>query len=60
MITGYTTEYDEGIDIDLTQLNGGGGINPAYLPRDPKNHCAPIYPHQYLRVNTMLDRKSVV
>jgi hypothetical protein len=52
---GGVVEYDEGIDIDLTQLNGGGGINPAYLPRDPKNNCAPIYPHQYLRVNTMFE-----
>ena len=27
---------DESIDTDLTQLDGGGGINPAYLRRDPK------------------------
>jgi len=51
---GAVVEYDEGIDIDLTQLNGGGGINPAYLPRDAQT-CAPIYPHQYLRVNTIFE-----
>lgn len=51
---GAVVEYDEGIDIDLTQLNGGGGINPAYLPRDAKT-CAPIYPYQYLRVNTIFE-----
>jgi hypothetical protein len=52
---GGIVEYDEGVDIDLKQLNGGGGINPAFLPRDPKNNCAPIYPHQYLRVNTVFE-----
>lgn len=52
---GGVVEYDEGIDTDLTQLNGGGSINPAYLPRDPNNNCAPIYPHQYLRVNTVFE-----
>jgi len=52
---GGVVEFDEGIDNDLTQLNGGGGINPAYLPRDPKNNCATILPHQYLRVNTIFE-----
>jgi len=47
--------FDEEIDIDYTQLNGGGGINPAYLPRDPKNGCAPVYPHSFLRVNTVFE-----
>ncbi|MGH8324703.1 MAG: alkaline phosphatase family protein, partial [Steroidobacteraceae bacterium] len=45
----------EEIDIDLTKLNAGGGINPAFLPRDPKNGCAPVYPHQFFRVNTMFE-----
>jgi hypothetical protein len=52
---GGVVEYDEAVDTDLTQLNGGGGINPNFLPRDPFNHCAPIYPHQYLRVNTIFE-----
>jgi type I phosphodiesterase/nucleotide pyrophosphatase len=52
---GGVVEYDEAVDIDLTQLNGGGGINPNFLPRDPFNNCAPIYPHQYLRVNTIFE-----
>jgi Type I phosphodiesterase / nucleotide pyrophosphatase len=51
---GAVVELDEGIDIDLTALNGGGGINPAYLPRNPHG-CVPIYPHQYLRVNTIFE-----
>jgi hypothetical protein len=47
--------FDEELDTDLTQLNGGGGINPAYLPRDPNNKCAPVYPHSFLRVNTIFE-----
>jgi hypothetical protein len=52
---GAVVEFDEGIDADLTQLDGGGSINPAYLPRDPNNNCAPVLPHQYLRVNTIFE-----
>src|SRR5215471_3463014 len=52
---GAVVELDEGVDFDLTQLDGGGGINPAFLPRDPNNGCAPIFPHQYLRVNTIFE-----
>jgi hypothetical protein len=52
---GTVVEYDESVDADLTQLNGGGSINPNFLPRDPANGCAPVYPHQYLRVNTIFE-----
>jgi hypothetical protein len=52
---GGVVEYDEGIDTDLTRLDGGGSINPAYLPRDPRNNCKPILPHEYLRVNTIFE-----
>src|SRR5580693_6089150 len=56
--TGTTTEYDEGIDIDQTQLNGGaphgadGGIlsiDPRRLVRDPAKGCAPVYPWNFVR-----------
>jgi len=61
---GTTTEYDEGIDIDQTKLNGGapgagltdGGIksiDPARLIRDPKKNCAPVYPWNFVRTNTI-------
>ncbi len=58
---GTTTEYEEGIDIDQTQLNGGaptgdGGINsidPDRLPRDPKKNCAPVWPWNFVRTNTI-------
>lgn len=52
---GTVVELDEGVDTDLTQLNGGGSINPAFLPRDPDNGCNPVFPHQYLRVNTIFE-----
>ena len=60
--TGTTTEFDEGIDIDQTQLNGGapsgdGGINSIdvcdHLERDPKQNCAPVYPWNFVRTNTI-------
>ena len=47
--------FDESIDRDTSRLDGGGGINPDYLPRDPANNCAPVYPHQFLRVNTLFE-----
>ena len=61
VLNGTTTEYEEGIDLDQTQLNGGaplggGGINsidPAKLPRDPSKGCQPVYPWNFVRTNTM-------
>ncbi|HLH95327.1 MAG TPA: alkaline phosphatase family protein [Xanthobacteraceae bacterium] len=58
---GTTTEFDEGIDIDKTKLNGGapngdGGINsidPKKLERDPLNNCSPVYPWNFVRTNTI-------
>jgi hypothetical protein len=60
---GTTTDNDQGIDIDDTKLNGGapgaglteGGIasiDPKKLERDPQNGCAPVYPWNFIRVNT--------
>src|ERR1700733_3583888 len=54
-VVGTPMAYDESIDNDLTQLNGGGGINPNFLPRDPANNCSPVYPHEYLKVNTIFE-----
>ncbi|MBO0751017.1 MAG: alkaline phosphatase family protein [Bradyrhizobiaceae bacterium] len=54
-VVGTQVGFDEEIDIDLTRIDAGGGINPDYLPRDPKNGCAPVYPHQFIRVNTMFE-----
>jgi hypothetical protein len=60
---GTTTDFDQGIDFDDTKLNGGapgaglteGGIasiDPKHLERDPANGCAPVYPWNFIRVNT--------
>jgi hypothetical protein len=60
--TGTRTEYEEGIEFDQTQLNGGapagvdGGIlsiNPARLVRDPSKGCAPVFPWNFVRTNTI-------
>jgi hypothetical protein len=61
---GTTTEYEEGIDIDQTKVNGGapgaaltdGGIasiNPHRLPRDPANGCNPVMPWDFVRANSI-------
>jgi hypothetical protein len=50
-VIGTQVGNDEEIDIDYTKLDAGGGIDPGYLPRDPKNAFAPVYPHQFIRVN---------
>jgi Type I phosphodiesterase / nucleotide pyrophosphatase len=61
--TGTTTDNDQGIDLDDTKLNGGapgarlteGGIasiDPKKLVRDPGRGCAPVYPWNFIRVNT--------
>ncbi|GIM48067.1 phosphodiesterase [Collibacillus ludicampi] len=46
--------YDESIDNDFSKLDGGGGMNPDALPRDPVTK-KPVYPHNYLRVNTIFE-----
>ena len=62
--TGTTTEYEEGIDLDQTKLNGGApgagltegsiaSIDPTRLPRDPAAGCAPVYPWNFVRTNTI-------
>ena len=58
MPNGTTTEYEEGIDLDQSQLNGGGdagiaSIDPKKLPRDPYKNCAPVYPWNFVRTNTI-------
>jgi hypothetical protein len=62
--TGTTTDNDQGIDFDDTKLNGGapgaalteGGvasIDPQKLVRDPAAGCAPVYPWNFVRTNTI-------
>jgi hypothetical protein len=62
--TGTRTEYEEGIDLDQSKLNGGapgvglvdGGIasiDSQRLIRDPKAGCAPVFPWNFVRTNTI-------
>jgi hypothetical protein len=62
--TGTTTDNDQGIDLDDTKLNGGapgaglteGGIasiDPKKLERDPQAGCAPVWPWNFIRTNTL-------
>jgi hypothetical protein len=60
--TGYSTEFDEGIDIDQTKLNGGaplgvdGGIqsiDSTRLDRNPNKGCASVFPWEFVRTNTI-------
>jgi hypothetical protein len=64
---GTRTEYEEGDDFDQTKLNGlndgtaayskldGGvvAIDPQRLVRDPFRGCAPVYPWNFVRANTL-------
>jgi Type I phosphodiesterase / nucleotide pyrophosphatase len=61
---GTTTDNDQGVDIDDTKLNGGapgaalteGGmasLDPTKLSRDPAKGCAPVYPWNFVRTNTI-------
>ena len=52
---GTIVAWDESVDIDLTKLDGGGGLNPKYLVRDPARGCATLQPHDYVRVNTIFE-----
>jgi hypothetical protein len=62
--TGTTSEYEEGIDIDQTKVNGGapgaaltdGGIasiDSKRLIRDPGKGCNPVWPWNFVRTNTI-------
>jgi hypothetical protein len=62
-INGTQTEYEEGVEIDQTLVNGGGpystfdggvlAIDPDKLERDPFNGCKPVYPWNFVRTNTI-------
>ena len=68
---GAVISFDESLDSDMSKLDAGQGlalpqdilkmtgkpqtlINPLGLPIDPKS-CSRIYPHQYLKVNTIFE-----
>eukprot|EP00878_Enallax_costatus_P028793 GHUV01031136.1.p1 GENE.GHUV01031136.1~~GHUV01031136.1.p1 ORF type:complete len:300 (+),score=65.97 GHUV01031136.1:1680-2579(+) len=58
---GTEVVYDETIDINMDQLDGGnptgtadaGSIDPKKLPVD--RQCNPVYPHQFVQTNTIFE-----
>jgi hypothetical protein len=49
--------YDESVNTG----NGDSwtpSIDPTLLPLDPANGCTPVYPHQFLKVNTIFNVAS--
>ena len=66
IVNGTRTEYEEGVDFHQNFLNGIGpvgpystidggvlSIDPTKLPRDPFAACAPVYPWNFIRTNTI-------
>src|SRR5215470_14912142 len=62
--TGFTTEYEKGIDRNQSLINGGAAgasltdgtiaaIDPQKLPRDPARGCAPVFPWEFVRANSI-------
>ena len=54
-VKGTEVVYDESIDLKPDAPDGGGGIDESKLPRDGANGCKPVYPHSFLRVNTIFE-----
>src|SRR5262249_15648367 len=52
---GADVVFDETADKNPDAEDAGGGIDPAKLARDPKRACAPVFPHDFLRVNTIFE-----
>jgi hypothetical protein len=60
---GTVPAYDETIDHDLTQYNGGGQLGNVHSQINVKNlpmtlvngNCVPLYPHSFIDVNTMFE-----
>ena len=54
-VKGTEVVYDESIDKNPDAIDGGGGIDEAKLPRDGANGCKVVYPHEFLRTNTIFE-----
>ncbi len=51
---GAVVVYDESVDGPGAEA-GKPVLNPRLLPLDPDKGCTPVYPHDYLRVNTVFE-----
>src|SRR5712672_1889280 len=47
--------WSNALDKNKKLLDAGGGIDPAKLPLDPSKGCVRVYPHSFLRVNTIFE-----
>ena len=47
--------YDSSIDKNRDVVDAGGGIDPRKLPLDPAKKCSPVFPHAFIRVNTIFE-----
>jgi hypothetical protein len=54
-VKGTEVVYDESIDKNPDAIDGGGGIDETKLPRDGANGCKVVYPHEFLRTNTVFE-----
>ena len=50
---GTRVQWKQNLDVDPNSVDTS--IDPAKLPLDPMAGCTPVYPHQYLRVNTIFE-----
>jgi hypothetical protein len=50
---GALVSYNEAINVSTTVRFSS--INPAKLPLNPDAGCTPVFPHQYLHVNTIYE-----
>jgi hypothetical protein len=50
---GTVVPFDGAIDVDDTAVTTS--IDPAKLPLDPDRGCSLVYPHSYLKVNTIFE-----
>jgi hypothetical protein len=52
---GAVVSYKETINVSTNTGSTAADIDPTKLPRDPDNGCSPVYPHQYLKANTIYE-----
>jgi len=52
---GALVSYNEAINVAGTPDPRFTSIDPAKLPLNPDGGCTPVFPHQYLRVNTIYE-----
>ena len=52
---GALVPFNQAINFNANAGDSVADINPAKLPRDPDHGCAVVYPHQFLKVNTIYE-----